>query len=105
VGGVERGAGRVADVAAVLANHHDRVVVAETGELIPNHVPGQLALHGRLGSGALLSLAIHGGSAPTPSGFAITIAGADGALTITPADSAHYPGWAAWRGPGPGPAR
>ena len=94
---LERVAGPLADVSAVLANHHDRVVVAETGELIPNHVPGQLALHGRLGSGALLSLAIHGGSAPTPSGFAITIAGADGALTITPADPAQYPGWAEWR--------
>src|SRR5215831_8675333 len=87
---LERVAGPLADVSAVLANHHDRVVVAETGELIPNHVPGQLALHGRLGSGALLSLAIHGGSAPTPSGFAITIAGADGALTITPADPGRY---------------
>src|SRR5262245_38881276 len=94
---LERVAGPLADVSAVLANHHDRVVVAETGELMANHVPGQLALHGRLGSGALLSLAIHGGSAPTPSGFAITIAGADGALTITPADPAHYPGWAEWR--------
>src|SRR5215475_9720114 len=94
---LERVAGPLADVSAVLANLHDRVIVAETGELIPNHVPGQLALHGRLGSGALLSLAIHGGSAPTPSGFAITIAGADGALTITPADPAHYPGWAEWR--------
>src|SRR5262249_41812792 len=62
-------------------------------------------LHGRLGSGALLSLAIHGGSAPTPSGFAITIAGADGALTITPADPAHYPGWAEWRGRPPGARR
>src|SRR5262249_6615527 len=101
----ERVAGPLADVSAVLANHHDRVVVAETGELIPNHVPGQLALHGRLGNGALLSLAIHGGSAPTPSGFAITIAGADGALTITPADPAQYPGWAEWRGRRRGGAR
>jgi predicted dehydrogenase len=72
-------------------------MVAETGELIANHVPGQVALHGRLVSGALLSLSIHGGSAAAPSGFAITITGADGALIITPADPGHYPGWAEWR--------
>src|SRR5712691_2639557 len=94
---LERVAGPLADVSAVLANLHDRVAVAETGELIANHVPGQVALHGRLGSGALLSLSIHGGSAAAPSGFAITISGADGTLTITPADPGHYPGWAEWR--------
>jgi len=94
---LERIAGPLTDVSAVLANLHDRVAVAETGELIANHVPGQLALHGRLESGALLSLSIHGGSAAAPSGFAITITGADGRLTITPADPGHYPGWAEWR--------
>src|SRR5262249_25921543 len=100
---LERAVGPLADVSAVLANLHDRVVVAETGEFMANRVPGQLALHGRLGSGALLSLSIHGGSATTPNGFTITITGADGALTITPADPAHYPGWAEWRGRLPGP--
>jgi predicted dehydrogenase len=72
-------------------------MVAETGELIANHVPGQIALHGRLGSGALLSLSVHGGSAAAPDGFAITITGTEGTLTITPADPGHYPGWAQWR--------
>jgi predicted dehydrogenase len=94
---LERVAGPLADVSAVLANLHDQVAVAETGELIANHVPGQVALHGRLASGALLSLAVHGGSAPGPGGFAITITGVRGTLTITPADPGHYPGWAAWR--------
>jgi predicted dehydrogenase len=94
---LERVAGPLADVSAVLANLHGQVVVAETGELIANHVPGQVALHGRLVNGALLSLSIHGGSAAAPSGFAITITGADGTLTITPADPRHYPGWAEWR--------
>jgi len=89
--------GPLADVSAVLANLHDRVMVAETGELIANHVPGQVALHGRLVSGALLSLSIHGGSAAVPGGFVITITGTDGTLTITPADPGHYPGWARWR--------
>jgi predicted dehydrogenase len=32
-----------------------------------------------------------------PGGFAITITGTDGTLTITPADPGHYPGWAEWR--------
>jgi predicted dehydrogenase len=94
---LERVAGPLADVSAVLANRHDRVTVAETGELIANHVPGQVALHGRLVSGALLSLSIHGGSAAAPGGFAVTIAGTEGTLTITPADPGHYPGWAQWR--------
>jgi predicted dehydrogenase len=94
---LERVAGPLADVSAVLANRHDRVMVAETGELIANHVPGQIALHGRLGSGALLSLSVHGGSAAAPDGFAITITGTEGTLTITPADPGHYPGWAQWR--------
>ena len=40
---LERVAGPLADVSAVLANLHDRVTVAETGELIANHVPGQVA--------------------------------------------------------------
>jgi predicted dehydrogenase len=93
---LERVAGPLADVSAVLANLHDRVTVAETGELIANHVPGQVALHGRLGSGALLSLSIHGGSAAAPGRFAITIAGAEGTLTVTPTDPGHYPGWAEW---------
>ena len=94
---LERVAGPLADVSAVLANRHDRVAVAETGELIANRVPGQVALHGRLAGGALLSLSIHGGSAAAPAGFAITIAGTDGTLAITPADPGHYPGWAEWR--------
>jgi len=94
---LERVTGPLADVSAVLANLHDQVSVAETGELIANHVPGQIALHGRLGSGALLSLSIHGGSAPAPGGFAIIVTGTDGTLTITPADPGHYPGWAEWR--------
>lgn len=94
---LERVAGSLADVSAVLANLHDQVVVAETGELIANRVPGQVALHGRLTSGALLSLSIHGGSAATPVGFVITIAGTGGTLTITPDDPGHYPGWAEWR--------
>lgn len=94
---LERVAGPLADVSAALANLHDQVAVAETGELIGNRVPGQVALHGRLASGALLSLSVHGGSAAAPGGFAITITGTGGTLTITPADPGHYPGWAAWR--------
>jgi len=94
---LERVAGPLADVSAILANLHERVTVAETGELIASRVPGQVALHGRLGSGALLSLSVHGGSAAAPDGFVITITGTEGTLTITPADPGHYPGWAQWR--------
>ncbi len=88
--------GSVVDVSAVIANFHERVVLAETGESIPNGAAGQVALHGRLDGGAVFSLSIHGGTAPSPDGFVITIAGTDGTLTITPKERGHYVHWTEW---------
>jgi predicted dehydrogenase len=88
--------GQLTDVSAVVANFHDQVVVAGTEQRIPNHTPGQVAVHGTLDGGALLSLSIHGGSASTPDGFLVRVAGGDGTLTITPNDPGHYLGWADW---------
>jgi predicted dehydrogenase len=88
--------GQLTDVSAVVANFHDHVVIAGTEQRIPNRAPGQVAVHGVLEGGAVLSLSIHGGGAGTPDGFIVRIAGRDGTLTITPNNSAHYLGWADW---------
>ena len=45
-------AAALVDVSAVIANLHEPVTVAETGERIPNGAAGQVALHGRLDGGA-----------------------------------------------------
>ena len=86
-----------AEVSAVVANRHDQVAIVESGESIANGAPGQVALLGRLHDGAVTSVTIHGGSAPGPDGFLIKIAGTEGTLAITPAEPAHYMGWADWR--------
>jgi predicted dehydrogenase len=88
--------GSPVEVSAVVANLHDRVVVAETGESIPSTAPGQVALLGRLDGGAVASLSVQGGSGPGPDGFLFKIAGTEGTLTVTPARPGEYPGWADW---------
>lgn len=96
LGVLDRLVGSPIEVSAVIANLHETVTIAETGQRIPNGTAGQVALHGVLEGGAVLSLSIHGGKAATPDGFVITIAGADGTLTITPRDPRQYVNWADW---------
>jgi predicted dehydrogenase len=86
-----------AELSATTVRRHDRVTVAGTGTQVDTDAPGHVAVHGRLTGGALLALSVHGGSASTPDGFLIKIAGTGGTMTITPTDPAHYPGWANWR--------
>jgi predicted dehydrogenase len=89
--------GRLAEVSAVVANLHDQVVVAETGQHIPNDAPGQVALHGRLDGGAVASVSVHGGSVSGPDGFFLKITGTEGTLAITPSPgSGPYVHWADW---------
>lgn len=90
-------AGRVDDIAALVVNRNEQIVVEETGSAIANGVPGQVALLGRLQDDALLSLSVHGGSAPGPDGFVIKLAGTAGTLTVTPVQPQMYPHWADWR--------
>jgi predicted dehydrogenase len=96
LGALDQVVGSPVDVSAIIANLHGHVVIEETGESVLNGAAGQVALHGLLDSGAVLSLSIHGGNAPTPDGFVITIAGTDGTVTITPRDPGHYVNWAHW---------
>ncbi|MFI0452055.1 Gfo/Idh/MocA family protein [Actinomadura sp. 6N118] len=89
--------GGLAQVSAVVANLHKKVAVAETGERIANQAPGQIALTGRLGDGAVASLTVHGGSSTAgPDEFLLRIAGTEGTLTITPVRAGVYPHWTEW---------
>jgi predicted dehydrogenase len=97
VAALENLLGHLTQVSAVSANLHDRVTVAETGEPVANAAPGQIALVGRVASGAVASLTVHGGNSTAgPDGFVIRIAGTDGTLTITPTQTGMYVGWADW---------
>jgi len=89
-------AGPLTEVSAVVESLHDQVVVAETGQLVTNDAPGQVAVLGRLVGGVVLSLSAHGGNASSPDGFTIKIAGTEGILTIAPADPGEYPHWGDW---------
>ncbi|KAB2352538.1 Gfo/Idh/MocA family protein [Actinomadura rudentiformis] len=89
--------GGLAQVSAVVANLHKKVVVTETGEHIANQAPGQVALTGRLSDGAVASLTVHGGSGTAgPDEFLLRIAGTEGTLTITPVLAGVYPHWTEW---------
>jgi predicted dehydrogenase len=89
-------AGQIAEVSAVVANLHPEVIVTETGERADNDAPGQVALAGRLASGAVISVTIQGGSSTAgPDEFFVRIAGTEGALIIRPRSGA-YLNWAAF---------
>ncbi|WP_432827055.1 Gfo/Idh/MocA family protein [Dactylosporangium sp. CA-092794] len=94
---IDQIAGELVEVSAMAASRHDRVTVIETGQLVDNHIAGQLAFVGRFGDGALASISLHGGSAPGPDGFLLKVAGTEGTLTITPARTGEYMNWADWR--------
>jgi predicted dehydrogenase len=90
-------AGELTEVSAVVANLNDQVLVTETGARIPNRAPGQVALAGRLDSGAVASLTVHGGNSTSgPDGFLLRLAGTEGTITVTAAQPGMYVGWADW---------
>jgi predicted dehydrogenase len=92
---IEHVAGEFVELSAAVTYRDGVVDVA--GEPVPNTAPSQVALVGLLAGGALGTLAVQGGSGPGPDGFVVRVAGTEGALTITPDDLGHYPGWATWR--------
>jgi predicted dehydrogenase len=97
LGTLDHVVGRLTEVSAVVANLHDQVVVAETGEVIANGAPGQVALHGRLDGGAVASVSVQGGNRPGPDGFFLKIVGTGGTLAITPSPgSVPFLHWADW---------
>ncbi len=89
-------AGEITEVSAVVANLHPEVIVTETGERTASEAPGQIALAGRLAGGAVISVAVQGGSSTAgPGDFFVRIAGTDGALVIRPRSGA-YLNWSAF---------
>jgi predicted dehydrogenase len=90
-------AGELVEVTAMDAHRDDRVTVIETGETVDNELAGQLAFAGRFAGGALASVSLHGGNAPSPDGFLLKIAGTEGTLSVTPARPGEYSNWAQWR--------
>jgi predicted dehydrogenase len=95
-GTLEHLVGTFAEVSAVLATLHDKVTVLETGQVITNQQPGQLAVAGRLSGGAVAAVTVHGGHADAPDGFHLHIRGTEGTLTITPVQPAMFLHWADW---------
>lgn len=93
---VEHLAGPLAEVSATVANRHREVVVAGTGETLPSGVPTQVTLHGRLESGALATVSVHGGGAESPDAFHLRIDGSEGALTAVPVQRGMYLHWGEW---------
>ncbi|MFD8247850.1 Gfo/Idh/MocA family protein [Nocardia sp. NPDC059691] len=94
---LEHLAGELAEVSAVVATLHEELTVVGTGRTVPNRQPEQLVLAGRLKSGAVVAVTVHGGNAAAPSGFALHIRGTEGALAISPVQGGMYPHWADWR--------
>ncbi|MGW4094394.1 Gfo/Idh/MocA family protein [Nocardia sp. NPDC004718] len=94
---LEHLAGELAEVSAVVATLHDELTVVGTGRTVPNRQPEQLVLAGRLKSGAVAAVTVHGGNADAPSGFALHIRGTEGALAISPVQAGMFPHWADWR--------
>ncbi|HUR01253.1 MAG TPA: hypothetical protein VM347_01820, partial [Nonomuraea sp.] len=52
--------------------------------------------HGRLESGAVAVVSVHGGSAPGPGDFHLKITGTEGTLTVAPTQPGLYVHWADW---------
>jgi predicted dehydrogenase len=90
-------AGKISEVAAVAVNRHPTVTVAETGAPLDNRIAGQVAFVGQFVGGALASVSLHGGNAPGPDGFHLTIAGTEGTITATAARPGQFINWADWR--------
>lgn len=93
---LSRTVGDVADISAVVETLHSEVRVVETGERIPNDAPNEVAAIGLLTTGAVVSLAVHGGTPVSASRFSFRIIGTEGALLVRPTtlgDSINVGDW------------
>jgi predicted dehydrogenase len=92
-------------ISAVVALVNRTTTVTETGQVLDVTSPDQVVLAGRLGSGAALSVAVQGGTAPAAAGFELRIVGTEATLAVRAAGggSIHIADWAisGYRGDGP----
>jgi predicted dehydrogenase len=79
---LSRCVGDLVDVDASSTVRHDTVAVTGTDQRLPNAGPNEVALTGRLRSGALATLAVHGGTPPGVPRLSLRIIGTAGALLV-----------------------
>lgn len=93
---LERAVGRLRSVSAVVASLNREATVIETGERVAVDAPDQVVVAGRLESGAVFSLAVQGGAAPSAPGFEARVIGTEATLTVRPASPGgfHITEWA-----------
>lgn len=91
-----RSVGDLTEVSAVTQVVHSQVRVVETGAMVPNDAPNEVAIIGRMSSGATVTIAVHGGTPPGVPRFMLHILGTEGALIVHPAtlgDSINVGDW------------
>jgi predicted dehydrogenase len=88
--------GRPRSLSAVVASVNREATVIETGETVKVTSPDQVLVAGKLESGAVFSVAVQGGMAPSGPGFEVRIVGTEATLTVRPAlpGSVHVTDWA-----------
>ncbi|MGM1065090.1 Gfo/Idh/MocA family protein [Saccharothrix sp. Mg75] len=96
LGTLDRLVGSPTEVSALVVNRHPEVEVRGTGERVANSSPGQVALIGRLGGGAVLSISLPGGFLPGPDRFSARVVGTAGTLAVVGVDQGAYAHWTAW---------
>ena len=91
-----RAVGQPRLLSAVVASVNRETTVVETGVTVPETSPDQVVLAGRLDSGAVVSIAVQGGAAPSGPGFEGRIGGTEATLTVRPASpgAIHITDWA-----------
>lgn len=91
-----RAVGQPRSLSAVVATVNREATVIETAETVSVSAPDQVVLAGLFDTGAVLSLAVQGGAAPSGPGFEVRIIGTEATLTVRPATPGgiHITDWA-----------
>lgn len=91
-----RAVGQPRSLSAVVASVNRETTVVETGATVAVSSPDQVVLAGGLDNGAVVSLAVQGGAAPSGPGFEVRIVGTEATLTVRPASpgAIHITDWA-----------
>jgi predicted dehydrogenase len=88
--------GHLIEVCAVTQVVHSQVRIIETGAMVPNDAPNEVAIIGKTSSGTTVTIAVHGGTPLGAPRFTLHILGTEGALIVHPAtlgDSINVGDW------------
>jgi predicted dehydrogenase len=105
---LSRCVGDLADVDASCTVRHPKVTLADTGEQLANATPNEVAIAGRLGSGALATIALHGGAPAGAPRLTMQVVGTAGVLLVGIEDvtsSVNVGAWTVTLVPPDGPPR